>query len=184
MLAAQDVAARCKEIGVNALHIKMRATGGTGTKTIGPGGQSALRALARAGMKIGRIEVCSFGLDMFRLILMSFLLTGRYPYTLRYHSQKGWSSRSSFVGNYITSPHYVSAPHLLPHLKGVAIDRESLRKGRCWNKAVRLLHLLIPIRSVALPSIFSVKGSSMTPTPPLVSPSFFTVPAFFFDFVV
>ncbi|KAJ3340509.1 ribosomal protein S14, S11 [Entophlyctis luteolus] len=56
MLAAQDVAARCKEIGITALHIKMRATGGTGSKSPGPGGQSALRALARAGMKIGRIE--------------------------------------------------------------------------------------------------------------------------------
>jgi small subunit ribosomal protein S14e len=57
MLAAQDVAARCKEIGITALHIKLRATGGTGTKTPGPGAQSALRALARAGMRIGRIEV-------------------------------------------------------------------------------------------------------------------------------
>jgi small subunit ribosomal protein S14e len=28
MLAAQDVATRCKEIGINALHIKIRATGG------------------------------------------------------------------------------------------------------------------------------------------------------------
>merc|ERR1712025_929037 len=56
MLAAQDVAARCKELGINALHIKLRATGGTRTKTPGPGAQSALRALARAGMKIGRIE--------------------------------------------------------------------------------------------------------------------------------
>jgi small subunit ribosomal protein S14e len=56
MLAAQDVAARCKELGINALHIKMRATGGCGPKTPGPGAQSALRALARAGMRIGRIE--------------------------------------------------------------------------------------------------------------------------------
>jgi Ribosomal protein S11 len=56
MLAAQDVAARCKEVGINALHIKIRATGGTGTKAPGPGAQSALRALARAGMRIGRIE--------------------------------------------------------------------------------------------------------------------------------
>jgi ribosomal protein S11 len=29
MLAAQDVAARCKELGITALHIKIRATGGT-----------------------------------------------------------------------------------------------------------------------------------------------------------
>merc|ERR1711977_37308 len=56
MLAAQDVATRCKELGIEALHIKMRATGGNRTQTPGPGGQSALRALARAGMKIGRIE--------------------------------------------------------------------------------------------------------------------------------
>ena len=75
MLAAQDVATRCKELGINALHIKIRATGGelifdgghtnvfanaryigNGTKTPGPGAQSALRALARSGMKIGRIE--------------------------------------------------------------------------------------------------------------------------------
>lgn len=56
MLAAQDVAVRCKELGITALHVKMRAVGGTGPKTPGPGGQSALRALARAGMRIGRIE--------------------------------------------------------------------------------------------------------------------------------
>jgi small subunit ribosomal protein S14e len=56
MLAAQDVAARCREVGITALHVKIRATGGTGTKTPGPGAQSALRALARAGMRIGRIE--------------------------------------------------------------------------------------------------------------------------------
>ncbi|KAI4624284.1 ribosomal protein S14, S11 [Alternaria ethzedia] len=74
MLAAQDVAARCKgkmigmdnlereqeltyaELGITALHVKIRATGGNGTKTPGPGAQSALRALARAGMRIGRIE--------------------------------------------------------------------------------------------------------------------------------
>lgn len=55
MLAAQDVAARCKELGITALHIKLRATGGNRTKTPGPGAQSALRALARTGLHIGRI---------------------------------------------------------------------------------------------------------------------------------
>ena len=29
MMAAQDVAARCKELGINAIHVKMRAIGGT-----------------------------------------------------------------------------------------------------------------------------------------------------------
>ncbi|EOY08316.1 Ribosomal protein S11 family protein isoform 2, partial [Theobroma cacao] len=39
MLAAQDVAQRCKELGITALHIKLRATGGNKTKTPGPGAQ-------------------------------------------------------------------------------------------------------------------------------------------------
>jgi small subunit ribosomal protein S14e len=56
MLAAQDVAERLKAIGVTALHIKIRATGGSGTRALGPGAQSALRALARSELKIGRIE--------------------------------------------------------------------------------------------------------------------------------
>ncbi|KAI4377485.1 hypothetical protein MLD38_015099 [Melastoma candidum] len=55
MLAAQDVAQVCKEHGITALHIKLRATGGNNTKTPEPGVQSALRVLARSQMKIGRI---------------------------------------------------------------------------------------------------------------------------------
>ncbi|CAI0391562.1 unnamed protein product [Linum tenue] len=68
MLAAQDVAQRCKELGINSLHIKLRATGGNKTKTPGPGAQSALRALARSGMKIGRI-----GMRLYLLLLEDFL---------------------------------------------------------------------------------------------------------------
>lgn len=68
MLAAQDVAAKCKELNINALHIKLRATGGNGTKTPGPGAQSALRALARAGMRIGRI-----GTSLLHLSIQLFL---------------------------------------------------------------------------------------------------------------
>merc|ERR1711937_693724 len=52
-------AERAKELGITALHIKLRAMGGTRTKSPGPGAQQALRALARAGMKIGRIEDCT-----------------------------------------------------------------------------------------------------------------------------
>ena len=44
------------ELNITAMHIKLRATGGNGTTSPGPGAQAALRALARAGMKIGRIE--------------------------------------------------------------------------------------------------------------------------------
>lgn len=50
--------AHSQEIGINALNIKLRATGGNKTKTPGPGAQSALRALARSGIKIGRIGEC------------------------------------------------------------------------------------------------------------------------------
>lgn len=48
-----------QELGVTALHVKLRATGGNKTKTPGPGAQSALRALARSGLKIGRIGALS-----------------------------------------------------------------------------------------------------------------------------
>merc|ERR1719189_2262259 len=56
MLAAQDVVTRLKEIGITAVHVKLRATGGVKSRSPGPGAQSALRALARNGLKIGRIE--------------------------------------------------------------------------------------------------------------------------------
>lgn len=57
MLAAQKVAQELKKVGVNAIHIKLRARGGVETKTPGPGAQNAIRALARSGeIKIGRIE--------------------------------------------------------------------------------------------------------------------------------
>nr|UXY86815.1 40S ribosomal protein S14 [Cryptomonas paramecium] len=56
MIAAQKASEKCKELGINALHIRLRATGGNRTRTLGPGAQSAIRALARSGIKIGRIE--------------------------------------------------------------------------------------------------------------------------------
>jgi len=56
MLAASDVVKRLQELHINAIHIKLRARGGMDTKTPGPGAQAALRALARFGLKIGRIE--------------------------------------------------------------------------------------------------------------------------------
>ncbi len=56
MMAAQDVYARLKQLGVTAIHIKLRGKGGSNTRTPGPGAQTAMRALARLGLKIGRIE--------------------------------------------------------------------------------------------------------------------------------
>ena len=81
MLAAQDVAVRCKELGITALHIKVRAYGGQRSKTPGPGAQSALRALARAGMKIGRIEGEAVGIFFFVVVDFSprFLFADTTP---------------------------------------------------------------------------------------------------------
>ena len=56
MLAAIDVVNRLKELKFNAVHIKLRGRGGTEDKAPGPGAQSALRAIARNGIRIGRIE--------------------------------------------------------------------------------------------------------------------------------
>ena len=58
--AAQRVAERvadvAKERDFVGIHVKVRAPGGNKSASPGPGAQAAIRALARAGMKIGRIE--------------------------------------------------------------------------------------------------------------------------------
>ena len=56
MQAAANAAQIAKDKGINAIHIQVRAPGGQGSKTPGPGAQAAIRALARSGLKIGRIE--------------------------------------------------------------------------------------------------------------------------------
>jgi small subunit ribosomal protein S14e len=56
MLAAQKVAARLKSLGVDGLHIRLCGKGGYTRRLPHQSAQSALRALARAGVKIGRIE--------------------------------------------------------------------------------------------------------------------------------
>ena len=56
MMAAADVVTRLKQLGIDAIHIKLRGRGGIDSRTPGPGAQAAMRALARLGMKIGRIE--------------------------------------------------------------------------------------------------------------------------------
>jgi len=56
MQAAFRAAQIARDKGINAIHIKVRAPGGHGPKTPGPGAQAAIRALARSGFIIGRIE--------------------------------------------------------------------------------------------------------------------------------
>ncbi len=54
--AAERVADIAKEKGIVGIHVKVRAPGGNKSSSPGPGAQAAIRALARAGMRIGRIE--------------------------------------------------------------------------------------------------------------------------------
>ena len=56
MRAAAHAAAIARDKGVTAIHIKVRAPGGSDARTPGPGAQAAIRGLARAGFRIGRIE--------------------------------------------------------------------------------------------------------------------------------
>ena len=56
MRSAGHAATVAKDKGITAIHIKVRAPGGSGPRTPGPGAQAAIRALARAGFQIGRIE--------------------------------------------------------------------------------------------------------------------------------
>jgi small subunit ribosomal protein S11 len=56
MQAAMKAAEEAMEKGFTGIHIKVRAQGGLESKTPGPGAQAAIRALARAGLRIGRIE--------------------------------------------------------------------------------------------------------------------------------
>ncbi len=57
MMAAKSAAEGAREKGINAIHIKVRAPGGhNGPTNVGPGCQAAIRALSRAGLRIGIIE--------------------------------------------------------------------------------------------------------------------------------
>lgn len=56
MKAADLVAEKLREREITDLIIKVRAPGGNRSKIPGPGAQSSIRALSRAGFKIVRIE--------------------------------------------------------------------------------------------------------------------------------
>ena len=56
MKAADQVAAIMREKGYDTLNVRVRAPGGNRSRSPGPGAQAAIRALARAGIRINRIE--------------------------------------------------------------------------------------------------------------------------------
>jgi small subunit ribosomal protein S11 len=54
--AAEKIAEIAAEKEIAGIHVRVRAPGGNKSVSPGPGAQAAIRALARAGLKIGRIE--------------------------------------------------------------------------------------------------------------------------------
>ena len=56
MKAANAVVEVARSKGFTGFHIRVRAVGGVGSRVPGPGAQAAIRALARGGFKIGRID--------------------------------------------------------------------------------------------------------------------------------
>ncbi len=56
MQMANEVAQNARDKGITGVHVKVRAPGRGKQRSPGPGAQAAIRALARAGIRIGRIE--------------------------------------------------------------------------------------------------------------------------------
>ncbi len=56
MKAANTVVEMARTKGFTGFHIRVRAVGGMGSRVPGPGAQAAIRAIARGGFKIGRID--------------------------------------------------------------------------------------------------------------------------------
>lgn len=56
MQMAEKIAEEIKEAGIEGVHVRVRGPGGNLQRSPGPGAQATIRALARAGIEIGRIE--------------------------------------------------------------------------------------------------------------------------------
>ncbi|MXR19501.1 30S ribosomal protein S11 [Halobacterium bonnevillei] len=56
MQMAEQLAENVLEQGIEKVHVRVRGPGGNLQRSPGPGAQAAIRALARAGLEIGRIE--------------------------------------------------------------------------------------------------------------------------------
>ena len=155
MLAAQDVALKCKELGITALHIKLRATGGNKTKTPGPGAQSALRALSRSGLKIGRIGAprlaCRTHVGSFPTRSLALLSThscrGCDPHADGCFSPEGRPPRSPPVDT-----HHLAVPGCWPSGWGTACGGHQLR----------------PLRAVSITQHTRLAGKH-APLPPVLS---------------
>jgi hypothetical protein len=99
MLAAQDVAVRCKELGITALHVKIRATGGTSSQALQSNRATKLMLLHRQRHQDARPR-CSVRSPRSRPCRHEdWPYRGRHPNPIRLHAQKGWSSWSSSLSD-------------------------------------------------------------------------------------
>ena len=56
MQMAEKIATTVMDQGIEGVHVRVRGPGGNQQRNPGPGAQATIRALARAGLEIGRIE--------------------------------------------------------------------------------------------------------------------------------
>jgi len=56
MQMAAQLAEKLKEREIRGIHVKVKAASGRKSRTPAPGAQAAIRAFARAGLRIGKIE--------------------------------------------------------------------------------------------------------------------------------
>jgi small subunit ribosomal protein S11 len=56
MLMAGQLADKLKERGITGIRVQVKAAAGRKSRTTAPGAQAAIRAFARAGLRIGKIE--------------------------------------------------------------------------------------------------------------------------------
>ncbi len=56
MQATLKIVSNLKEKGITHVHVRIRAPGGNGLKTPGPGAQAVIRTMARTGIRIGKID--------------------------------------------------------------------------------------------------------------------------------
>jgi small subunit ribosomal protein S11 len=56
MQMAMQLAEKLKEREITGIRVKVKAAAGRKSRTTAPGAQAAIRAFARAGLRIGRIE--------------------------------------------------------------------------------------------------------------------------------
>jgi small subunit ribosomal protein S11 len=56
MLMAAQLAEKLRERGVTGIRVQVKAATGRKSRTTAPGAQAAIRAFARAGLRIGKIE--------------------------------------------------------------------------------------------------------------------------------